>query len=242
MIHGRIFVLLMTALLTLPALSGNAQTPAARGIPAEDELAGIKAAVRRDYAPAGTFLGEGTIAIDDASPISSEAGMYPLPFVLVIVREFDTAEQAASAFEQISAEARASIAPAFPNGTREITSEQLPDIGSQATLVRMDYTEESSRVQLEYVIVQREQYVFFVNAHMSAVSMPGSDDIDVSLPTVAIATSIASNGEPSPDAPMLMEDGTSSGGLWGFMLPADDPLLKGLVPVHDTTLYPMPNA
>ena len=71
--------------------------------------------------------------------------------------------------------------------------------------------------------------------------MPGSDDIDTSLPTVELAAEIATYGEPSTDEPTFREDGTSTGGLWGFMPPADDPLLRGLVPIRDTILYPTPS-
>lgn len=234
MTHRRIFVLLMTALLTLPALSGKAQTPTARGIPAEDELAGLQSAVMRTFAPAVTSV---TI---DATPPSSDPDMSKLPFVsgTVVVREFDTDEHAASAYEQIAAGARSSLPAVYPGGTLESTD--LPNVGSQATLIRMDYRGSGSEVWWEYAIVQRDRYVFFVAADASVfLSMPGSDDVDRSLPTVEIATAIAS-GEPSPEEPAFSEDGTSTGGLWGFMLPADDPLLAGLVAIHDSIIFPIP--
>jgi hypothetical protein len=246
-IQRRVLVVFLVVLLASPTLSGSAQTPAASDVPAEDELAGLQASVWRSYAPAGAFVGRGTINLDEATPVSSVAGMTQLRSISVVVREFDTAENAASAFERISAGAEASVAGVFPHGTQDVTSEDLPDIGSQATLVRIDYTGQVSEVWLEYVTVQRDQYVFFVSADGSVfVNMPGSDDVDKSLPTVEIAAAIATNGHPSPNEPTFeptfMEDGTSTGGLWGFMPPADDPLLMGLVPVQDSILYPNPGA
>ena len=243
MIQRRILLLLLTALLATPAVSGDAQTPAASGIPAEDELAGIQAAVLRQYVPTGTFVGRATISLDDATPVSSVAGKTMLRSMSVVVREFDTAEHAAMAFERISAGAEASLSGVFTGGTQEITTENLPGVGTQATLVRSEYAGQGSEVWLEYVIVQRDRYVFFVSADGSVfLNMPGSDDVDKSLPTVAIAATISTIGEPSPDEPILMEDGMSTGGLWGFMLPSDNPLLMGLVPVHDSILYPTPSA
>ena len=105
----------------------------------------------------------------------------------------------------------------------------------------MDSTGGGSDVWLEYAIVQRDQYVFLVTAQGRAFSNdPASKDIDKTLPTEAIVTAIARDGQPSPNEPTFNEDGTSTGGLWGFMLPADDPLLAGLAPIHDTVISPTP--
>lgn len=238
MMQRHIFVLVLTVLLAVPAPYASAQAPATPAI--SDELTGIQAAVLRTYMPAGTFRGDGVVNLDDSTPISSVAGKTRVSSIAVIVREFDTAENAASGFEQGSARAEASLSGVYEDGTQDITTEELPGIGSQATLVRSDYADEGTEVWLEYVIVQRDKYVFFVRADGSVFLMvPGSDDVDKSLPTQAIATAISTGGEPSPDEPVFKEDGTSSGGLWGFMLPFDDPLLMGLVPFQDTILYPM---
>jgi len=243
MIQRCILVVCLVVLLTFPPLLGSAQTPVASIIPAEDELAGLQASVWRTYMPAGTFVGEGVVTLDDATPVSSVAGMTQLRSISVVVREFDTAEHAAVAFEFITSGAEASVAGVIPDGTQDVTSEDLPDIGSQATLVRVDHTGQGSNVWLQYVTVQRDRYVFLVSTEGSVfANMPGSDDVDTSLPTVEIAAAIAAHGEPSPHEQAFREDGTSSGGLWEFMLPADHPLLMGLVPVHDSILYPIPGA
>lgn len=89
------------------------------------------------------------MTLDDASPISSVAGMTRLSSISVVVREFDTAENAASAFERISAGAEASLTTVFTDGTQEVSSEDLPNIGEQATLVRMNYAGQGSEVWLE---------------------------------------------------------------------------------------------
>lgn len=241
MFQRRIVVLLLAVLLAIPGLFTNAQTPTANGIPSLDELTGIQASVFRSYGHTGTFFGQATMSLDDATPASSVAGRIMLASLSVTVHEFDTAEHAASAFERLSAGADASLSNVFPGG--EVTSKDLPSVGSQATLIRMDYIGPGSEVWYEYVFVQWDQYVIFVSADGSVFSMtPGIEDVDKSLPTVEIATAIATNGEPSPDETVFMEDGTSTGGLWGFMLPAHDPLLKGLVPVYDSIFYPTPRA
>ncbi len=136
----------------------------------------------------------------------------------------------------------ASLATAFTDGALEMTSEDLPNVGTQASLVRMDATDLPGDVWVEYVIVQRDQYVFFVSTQGSLLmDMPESEGIDRSLPTVDIATAIT-DGEASPGAPVFAENGTSTGGLWGFMLPTDDPLLAGVEAIFDSVLFPVPDA
>ena len=240
MTHRRILVVFLVSLLGVSTLPSSAQTPTASAIPAEDELAGLQATVWRSYVHAGTFEGTGSISLDEATPASPVAETPQPRSIQVMVREFDTAEHAASAFERISAGAEGSVDGVFSDGTLDVTSETLPDIGSQAMVVRVDYIGEGSDVWMEYVVVQRDQYVFFVSASGSTFVNPGSADVDKSLPTVELAAEIAAHGEPSTDEPTFREDGTSTGGLWGFMPPADDPLLRGLVPISDTILYPTP--
>ncbi|CAN5813296.1 hypothetical protein BH20CHL2_BH20CHL2_06970 [soil metagenome] len=129
------------------------------------------------------------------------------------MRQFDTAENAAAAFKRLDAGSEASLATVFSDGTVEITSENLLDIGTQASRVRMDATELPGDVWLEYVTVQHDRYVFFVSSQESLLmGMPGSDGPDRSLPTVDIATAIT-DGDASPDAPVFAVDGTSTGGL-----------------------------
>lgn len=102
----------------------------------------------------------------------------------------------------------------FSDDTQAVTSEALPDIGEQATLIRIDYMGESIDVWVEYVIVQRDQYVFFVSADGSVfVNMPGSDVSKSSRPTVELAAEIAARGERSSDESTFSDDGTSTGGL-----------------------------
>lgn len=243
MARHRIILLLLTVVLAIPVLSSGAQTPVANSIPSEEELEGLQAAVWRDYAPAGTFFGSDTY---DATAVATLAGSptgNSAPVAITVqVRQFDNAENAAAAFERLDAGSEASLATVFADGTVEITSEDLPDVGTQASLVRMDATELPGDVWLEYVTVQRDQYVFFISAQGSRLmDMPAIDGIDRSLPTVDIATAIT-DGEASPDAPEFADDGTSTGGLWSFMLPADDPLLAGVEAIFDSVLFPVPDA
>ncbi len=243
MTRHRIVALLLTVVLAIPVLSSNAQTPVADSIPSEEELEGLQATVWREYAPAGTFFGsEAYDATPGASPIATPTDLSAPIAITVQVRQFDTAENAAAAFERLDAESEASLATVFSDGTVEITSEDLLDIGTQASRVRIDATELPGNVWLEYVTVQRDQYVFFVSSQGSLLmGMPGSDGPDRSLPTVDIATAMT-DGDASADAPVFAEDGTSTGGLWSFMLPADDPLLAGVEAIFDSVLFPVPDA
>lgn len=239
MIQRRAFALLLTVLLALPALSGTAQTPTASGATEVDRLPGFQAGVFRDYGPADTFVGSAT-SIANATPLSADQlDEGQVHWIAMNVFEFDTARNAGVAFDQLSAEAEESFG-AFQGGTREITNEDPPDVGTRATLARMDYASEISRKWLEYVTVQRDQYVFVVASDASAfIHTPGSDPAAPTLPTVPLATAIAA-GEPSPDEPTFVADGASTGGLWGFLPASDDPLLMGLVPLSDSVLYPRP--
>ncbi len=241
MIQRRVIVFLLTVLLAVPALSGTAQTPTAGGAAQIDQLPGIQSAVWRDYGHADTFVGSAT-AIANATPIpADQVNEGRLSTVSVIVYELDTTENAAAAFDQLSAHVEESFSGAFQGGTQEITTEPLPGVGTQATLARMDFASEISRVWLEYVTVQRDRYVFVVRSDAFAfIHTPGSDPADPTLPTVPLATAIAADGQPSPDEPTFTADGTSTGGLWGFMPASDDRLLMGLAPLSDFVTYPMP--
>jgi hypothetical protein len=240
MLYRRLVVSVLGILLALPILSTSAQTPAANSIPDEEDLIGLQAAVWRTYMPAGTFTGQGRIDLDEATPVTSPLDtILPAP-ITVVVREFDTAENAATAYAQISSGVEASMPDVFSDGTPEVTSEALPGVGSQAILIRVDveFADQRGAVWMENVIVQRDQYVFFVLAQASILmGMPEAESTDLSLPTVDIASAVAS-GEPSPDEPEFRDDGTSTGGLWGFMPPAGDPLLMGLVPIQDVVVFP----
>ncbi len=240
MIQRRVFVLLLTVLFAMPALIGTAQTPVPSGATLEDELPGIQAAVWRDYGPAGTFVGSATFG--PATPIpEDELDDARLSWISVVVYEFDTAENAAAGFDQLSAQAVGSFATAFPDGTQEIIIEDLPDVGTQATLAGTDFAGGISRIWVEYVTVQLDQYVLLVSSSANAIiRTPGSDPADPELQTVPLATTIAADGELSPDEPTFVGDGTSTGGLWGFMPASDDPLLMGLVPISDIVIYPYP--
>jgi hypothetical protein len=238
MIQRRILMAVFAILLASPAIPGSAQTPAST-IPDEEDLVGLQAAIWRDYAPAGTFIGEGEYPLNAATPASPVATPPSFGSLSVVVREFDTAEHAATAFGQISVGVEGSLPSEYREGKQEITSKMLSGVGSHATLIRMESTGGGSDVWLEYAIVQRDRYVFLVTAQGRAFSSdPASKDVVRTLPTEAIVSAIARDGQPSPDEPTFNEDGTSTGGLWGFMLPDDNPLLAGLTPIHDSIIYP----
>lgn len=236
----RALVTLLGVLLAIPTLAATAQTPAADAIPAEEDLAGLQGTVWRAWGRADAFVGEGTLPVDGATPAAQAPAT--LRSISVVVREFDTAANAAIAYARIGDGVEASMAGVFTDGTQEFTRAPLPGIGTQATLIRVDHTGPGSDVWIENAIVQRDRYVLVVSADASVfTSRPDAGGADRSLPTADLAARVAA-GEPSPDAPELRADGMSTGGLWGFMPPADDPLLMGLVPFSDSVVFPPPDA
>lgn len=239
MIRHRDIVLILTILLAVPVVSGTAQTPVAGPAPGH-EPPGIRALVWRAYGPAGTLVGSVEIS-EAATPIpADQLDQVRLSTVTVIVHEFDTTENAAGAFDQISAETNNALATAFLVRAQELTTDDLPGVGSRAMITRLDHASDDDRMWVEYVTVQRDRYVLFVAVFaVPVVPTPGSEPARPSIPTVQLATAIAADG-PSPDAPIFMENGTSTGGLWGFMPASDDPLLDGLIPIADAIVYPAP--
>jgi hypothetical protein len=244
MTQRRVFGLfLVTLLACVPFITATATASAAQTPVADDQLAGLQAGVWRGYAPAGTIIGGGPAFFDDPTPMASVAGKTAVRTIDVVVREFDTPEHAAAAFVQISEEAESSLSQPFDGVTQEITSRELSGVGTQAILSRNDFANTSSRHWIEYATVQRDTYVILVSAIGFVIqNAPGAAEVDTSLPTEDIAIWIAANGAPSPDAPVFAEDGSSTGGLWGFMPENDDPMLMGLVSLTDVVIYPVPAA
>ncbi len=247
MIQRRIIFLFLAAFLAIPALPIAGQTPDASFPPDAKDLAGIQAAVYRDYVTPGLVVMEDEPAIFEGTPLTEEDLVSNRPSsITVYVYEFDTSDNAAVAFERLS-EGLAGSLVGMSGGTSsdDLTTEELADLGTQATLARLtmssnndDLTNETT---IEYVTVQRDEYVIVVastslrgpyEGTLPAIGEPPSATVD-------LATELAANGQPSDEEAALSEDGTSTGGLWGFMPAEGDPLLHGLVPFMDMVMYPV---
>jgi hypothetical protein len=210
--------------------------------PRAEDLAGLQAAVRREYLSPDVVVVSGPVVFD-ATPVIGDA-LAPLrgTIINVLDYEFDTASNASLAFDQLN------NLDAGYQGPGTVTSdlEDLPDIGDQAVLARTVIAHEgnglSSELIFEQVTVQRDGFVLVVNAMLRRGPVEGSlpDAGDQPGPMIALASDLAANGQPSNEEETFSEDGTSGGGLWGFMPAEGDPVLIGLIPVFDEILFPVP--
>lgn len=249
MIQRRIIFLFLAVFLAIPALPTTARTPVASFPPDAPDLAGIQAAVYRDYVTPGLVVMGDEPASFEGTPLTEEDLVTNrLSSVTVFVYEFDTPDNATVAFERLS-EGLAGSLVGMSGGTssEDLTTEELADIGTRATLARLtmssnldDLTNETT---IEYVTVQRDEYVFVVasTSHRGPYEGTLPDIGDLPSPTIDLATELATNSLPSDEEPAFAEDGTSTGGLWGFMPAEGDPLLLGLTPYIDVVMFPEPN-
>lgn len=213
--------------------------------PEAADLTGIVGAVYRDYASAGLVETDGIYATG-ATPMTEEfVSTERLRLVAVLVYELESPKDAAVAYDRLTTGFVGSLTQMIPGGQQRLVSEDVPDVGDQATQARLTVTSEGgdsiSQMTFQYVVIQRDEYVFVISSdgrlgpvkELPATATEASDTI------LELAIQIAAEGEPSPDEASYAEDGTSTGGLWGFMPETGDPLLMGLVPLWDQLLYPV---
>lgn len=213
--------------------------------PEAQDLTGIQAAVYREYAPADLFIGSQTIG--NATPMTgAELATTRYGTITVWVYQLDTAKNASVAYDRLGR----GLLLSLPNlhqgdGQERLISEDLTGIGDQAMRSQLAITSTGQgwtrQTSFQYITVQRGKFVFVVSAQSSlgpVESLPatsGQPD-----PMIDLAVQIVSDGQVSPDEPAFAEQGTSTGGLWGFMPAQSDPLLMGLAPWMDQVLYPAP--
>lgn len=237
----------------LPTMDGqlyptdpNASGADASFPPDAQDLTGIQAAVYRDYAPADMFIGSQTIG--NATPMTeAELAATRYRTITISVYQLDTAKNAAVAYDRLSSGLLGSLTGLNQgDGQERLIGEDLTGIGDQAMRSQLTVTstdqEWRNQTTFQYITVQRGEFVFVVSSRSSVgpvESLPatsGQPD-----PMIDLAVQIASDGQVSPDEPVFAEDGTSTGGLWGFMPDQGDPLLTGLVPWMDQVMYPTPD-
>jgi hypothetical protein len=236
----------------LPTMDGqiyptnpNAQGAEASFPPDAQELTGIRAAVYREHASEGVFIGSHTIG--GATPLT-EADLASTRYstITIWVYQLDNAKNAAVAYDRLGSGLLGSLTTLNQGGGQErLISEDLTGIGDGAMRSQLTVTSTgqglTNQTTLQYITVQHGEFVFVVSG-MSRVgpveSLPATGDGPD--PMLDLAGQIASDGEVSPDEPVFAENGTSTGGLWGFMPAQGDPLLMGLVPFTDQVMYPVP--
>lgn len=213
--------------------------------PDAQDLTGIQAAVYREHASPNIFIGSQTIG--NATPMT-EADLAATRYstITVWVYQLDNAKNAAVAYERLGSGLLGSLTGLNQgDGDERLVSEDLTGIGDQAMRSHLTVTSTGqsliNQTMLQYITVQRGEFVIVVSAQSGvgpAEALPApSDQPD---PIIDLAAQIVSDGQVSLDEPVFAEDGTSTGGLWGFMPAQGDLLLMGLVPLTDRVLYPVP--
>lgn len=230
MIRLRIIAILFACIaLASTSLAGSAQTPPASAIPPIDQFEGIQAGVSR------TFVQDVESLLAATPDLDLEDVFRGLLSTTVTVLEFDNAGNAATAYDVFSKGVAADLPALAQGGTPEVTTGDIADIGSRASYASLHTaTSDEFEAWLEYVTVQRDNYVFIVWSLTSVESETGL--------ATSIAAWVAQNGQPDGEEAIFAADGGSSGGLWGFMPPTGEETLKGLIPVTDEVLYPAPGA
>ncbi len=229
-LRSRIVIILFACLaLVATSTAGSAQTPSASAIPPIDQFTGVQAGVSRTY-------GQDVESMLAATPdLDLEDVFKGLVSVSVIVLEFDNAGNAATAYDQFTAGIESDIPSMAQNATPEVDSGDIADLGDRARMVRLHAaTSDEYETWLEFVTVQHDKYLFVVTSLTAIESETGM--------ATSVAAWVAQNGEADGGEAIFAADGGSSGSLWGFMPPAGDEVLNGLIPISDEILYPAPDA
>ncbi len=190
-----------------------------------DQLPGIVSAVGRDYQAS-----DGPPSIPDMIHIG------------VSVYRFDSPDNASASYDVLFSNVTEDLAAVQTNnaGNTLVTAE-VSDLGERGDLVRLDFVDATGYQSQEYILTLDDTYVFAVMTVTSGPLEAGATPVDTTDPSataLGLAITLVTNGQPSPEEATFYEDGTSSGGDWGFLPAAGDPLLVGLLPTTDQQLYP----
>jgi hypothetical protein len=189
-----------------------------------DQLPGIESAVIRSY-----------------TPVDESAAIADLGTLAVGVYRFATPDDAAAAYDLLVANVTDEFRYQSEFEGNSLVTAELAGIGERATQLRVDAVFAQGYQSQEHLLTLDDTYVFTVLTVTGGPPTPGGTPVAISLSSAAainLAMSLVANGEPSPDDVIFAEDATSTGGDWGFMPAAGDPLLHGLYPTLDQHLYP----
>jgi hypothetical protein len=224
----------LATIVAAPALlaatrAGLAQTPAATpgdAFTPINELPGIEAVISRVYGP------------DIQSMLEATPGLRPEDFsqdlasASVMVYQFDSPENAAAAFDLFREDIGGQLLGLSQAGTPTVSAEDLAELGDGAAEATLSTDTEGYVTWYRFVLVHEAEYFFVISA---LAEVPENVEI-----ANDIATWVIDEGEPQGDQAIFVADGGSSGGLWGFLPTAGEPVLQDLIPVTDETLYPAP--
>ena len=216
--------------------------------PDAQDLNGIVGAVFRDYYSANAFMGQQSVSLEAATPMTeAELASTQFSTISISVYQLETPKDAAVAYDEVSKGYLGSLTTMNQSdGEEKLLSKDLDGVGDQATHSQLTVTSTSgdwvNQIIFQYITVQQGDFVFviFSQSRVGPVeSLPATASTQPD-PMLDLATQIVTDGQPSADDPVYAQNGTSTGGLWGFMPAKDDPLMTGLVPMTDYVLYPVP--
>lgn len=206
------------------------------------EMPGLVDAVWRSYGGPNTFLSEMEVPLE-ATPVAAAPTGPTFGFVDVSAYRFEHTQHATAAFDVYLRGIAQSPLQSGQQGKVSITSEAVPDLGTQATRMRMDITLTGGSNSTEFIFVQRDELIIVVS--MGASSFAGTPDVlasEVKLPTQDVAELVLAEGQPSTDEVVYADDGTSTGGLWGIMPGTSSGIMLEMQmrPLQDVVIFPMP--
>lgn len=207
--QSHLLTLLLTAICALLSITAvNAQTPVAT--PESEVLPGLQEAVSRQYGP---------------GPDTTNTQQEGLFFLTARIYRFDTAEHAATAYDQMIANAAAQIAPPDQPESIDIHTESIDDLGDQAEVSWLQANpHEDVQGFFRVLHVQDGTLVYLLTAI--------AGDEESMLITDDLARDMASRKAGRDDA-SFNPDGTSTGGLWELFPAPNADIIDGLVPFAD---------
>jgi hypothetical protein len=181
---------------------------------------GAVRAVARDYSG------------DVGTSLTPESEDTSIPYAAVLVAEFERDDQAAAALDTLLDEAVSSLSE---QDTIPLEEVDAPDLGDQAQARFGTIEEESVRYELALLVVQDGPYIYLVSAvgvGSGAGSGAGTMETTTAIAEAMVAAD-AGEGEGTFDSA-----GGSTGGLWGKLPAAGDPVLGELTSDSDYVVYP----
>lgn len=186
-------------------------------------LDGAVRAVARDYSG------------DIGTSLTPESGETSIPYVAVLVAEFERDDQAAAALGTIQEEALASVA-----GDADIPMEEVvaPELGDDVRARVGSVEEEGVRYEVALLVIQDGPYIYLVSA-VGVGRGTGSGEAGTLELTTALAGAIVAADAGTGDG-TFDDAGGSTGGLWDKLPAAGAPVLQGLTSDTDYVVYPEP--
>ncbi len=224
----KVIPLTLAILLTLAVVPASAQDDEADPLEDIGQLDGIESAVIRswwiDY---DALMAASPEAAGAADPLDIIEGT-----IFLIGQVIELSGEAEAAFELYRDGVIDELARNQAED-EETFEGPIDNLGDSAHGFDISSTDVDAEDFYRYVMVRDDNYYFLIIVAATSPDATSSGD--------SLAGYLVDEGETSTAEVSFNEDGTSTGGNWGFF-PADDhESLGGLVPSVDEVLYPVPD-